>query len=79
MVHIEVRKLYEAAQTPQFVYHEPSEKELIIEYHSPRKICQFFEGLIEGTAEYFRSPITFQQKQCVHSGAQFCEYFLTFV
>lgn len=78
MVHIEVKKLYRDAEPPDFFYKEPADNRLIIEYSSKRKLCHFMEGLIDGVADYFKSPIKYKQTSCTLNGNKTCEFDLTF-
>lgn len=79
VIHIEVRKLYRDAEPPSFTFEEPSPDTLIMRYHSKRKLCLFMEGMIEGVAEYYKSPIKQRQKRCMLEGGSDCEFELIFV
>jgi len=78
IIHVEVRKLYKDAETPHFSYKDPASNRLIIEYESKRKLCHFMEGLIEGVAVYFQSPIQYQQTRCALKEGKVCEFDLVF-
>jgi hypothetical protein len=78
VIHVEVQKLYEGVETPRFIYHDIGPDRLVIEYSSPRKLCHFMEGLIEGTADYFKSPIQYRQEQCLLRGDSVCLFDLEF-
>ncbi|HLI48079.1 MAG TPA: heme NO-binding domain-containing protein [Chthonomonas sp.] len=72
IIHPEVRKLYPGAQVPVFEFDTSSSNKLIITYSSPRKLCAFAQGLIEGTAEYFGETIDLQHLVCMHRGDSNC-------
>jgi predicted hydrocarbon binding protein len=78
VVHLEVKKLYSDAEPPSFAYDDPSPERLIIRYRSKRRLCQFMEGLIEGVADYYRSPIKYKQTSCMLEGSEVCVFELTF-
>jgi predicted hydrocarbon binding protein len=75
---IEVKKLYADAKPPEFVMEDPSPDRLVMRYVSERKLCLLAEGLIEGVAEHYRSPIRFRQTQCMLEGGSSCEFELEF-
>lgn len=78
IIHVEVKKLYKDAETPEFIYEDPAPDRLIMQYKSGRKLCYFMEGLIDGVADVFRSPITHRQRHCMLEGGELCEFELTF-
>ncbi|MFQ5586426.1 MAG: heme NO-binding domain-containing protein, partial [Thermodesulfobacteriota bacterium] len=57
---------------------EPSADRLIITYKSRRKLCLFMEGLIDGVADYYSSPITYEQRICMLDGGEVCEFDLAY-
>lgn len=52
-IHIEVRKLYPDAELPTFTVQERSDKRMVMDYRSPRRMGALAEGLMEGTARRF--------------------------
>jgi predicted hydrocarbon binding protein len=78
VIHVEVRKLFKDAEPPTMRFVDPSPDELLITYISKRKLCTLMEGLLDGTAEYFKTPIRYGQSACVLRGAETCEFHLTF-
>ncbi|CEK14847.1 heme NO binding protein [Chthonomonas calidirosea] len=72
IIHPEVRKLYPGAQVPVFEFDTSSSNQLIITYSSPRKLCRFAQGLIEGTAAYFGETIELQHLACMQQGDPAC-------
>lgn len=57
-IHVEVRKLYPDAELPSFDYPPCAEGHLVMEYHSPRPMAAFAEGLVKATVEYFGDAVT---------------------
>ena len=78
IIHVEVKKLYRDAELPKFGYTDPSSNRLIIEYESKRNLCLFMEGMIDGVAHYFKSPIKYKQTKCALKNSKVCEFDLTF-
>ena len=78
LVHLEVKKFYQNADVPHFIYHDNKNDELLIEYHSKRQLCAFMEGLLDGVAEEFNTPMRFHQTQCVHVGHDHCLFNISF-
>jgi len=52
-IHIEVLKLYPAAELPRFVVEERTAARMVLLYTSPRKMGHLSEGLILGSARQF--------------------------
>ncbi|HDN80234.1 MAG: hypothetical protein DRI61_13995 [Chloroflexi bacterium] len=77
-VHVSMTRSLPDARPPRFTYREPSERELVIVYRSPRRLCTFAKGLIAGVAEYFQEQITVEEKHCMKQGHPACELHLTF-
>lgn len=72
VIHPEVRKLFPGADVPDFDFDSPSEDQVALGYRSPRKLCSFAEGLIEGAAEYFGEEVSMEQLQCMKRGDEKC-------
>ena len=78
IVHAEVGKRFKGAAPPRFTYKDPSANRLVMEYHSQRGLCGFMEGLIEGVADVFKSPIKCKHTRCRLRGDAACEFDLRF-
>jgi hypothetical protein len=72
VIHREVRKLYPGAIAPSFAFSTSPEGHLRLEYTSPRKLCAFAEGLIEGTAVHFGETVRVTQPTCARRGDPTC-------
>ncbi len=78
IIHVEVQKLYKETQLPTFQYKEPMEDELIITYYSKRKLYPLMEGLVNGVANYFNSPIKQNLTIYTKDNVEFCDFHLKF-
>ena len=78
IIHPEVRKLYPGADVPVFDFDTASEEVLLVGYHSPRRMCAFAQGLVEGAAAYFGESIRFEQSLCMHRGDSQCLFHIRF-
>jgi len=76
--HVEVKKLYHDADTPFFSCREGVDGVLVLRYSSKRNLCSMVEGLIDGLAAHFGVAISHKQIQCAITGAECCEFHLTF-
>jgi hypothetical protein len=65
VIHPEVRKLFPGADVPTFEFEIPDERTVALSYVSPRKLCSFAEGLVEGAADRFSETVTIEQTQCM--------------
>jgi hypothetical protein len=77
IIHPEVNKLYAGAETPDFDFDPSSADVLVMRYASPRRLCEFAQGLIEGAAAHYRETVTIDQPQCMHRGDARCEFRIT--
>lgn len=78
VIHIEVKKLYPGAYTPDFQYESKEDELLTMHYKSPRKLCYLAEGLIQGAAEHYQCDYQLVHSQCMHDGAEHCTFELNF-
>jgi len=72
IIHPEVRKLYPGADVPVFDFDDSSPDRLVMGYQSPRKMCSFAEGLLEGTANHYGERMTIEQPCCMKRGDERC-------
>lgn len=72
VIHVEVHKLDELAQTPKITVEQLNENDALLEYYSPRKLCFLAEGLLKGAAHHYGINIATKQTQCMHNGAANC-------
>jgi hypothetical protein len=72
IIHPEVRKLYPGADVPTFGFTTASDGTITMRYGSPRRLCAFAEGLIEGAATQFAQVVTIVQPRCMLRGDELC-------
>jgi hypothetical protein len=78
IIHPEVRKLYPGANVPAFTYDTSSPDVLGMTYQSPRRLCAFAEGLVEGAAAHYGESVVFTQPRCMHRGDASCSFRISF-
>lgn len=78
VIHAEVKRLHRDAYLPVFEYADGDNGDLIMFYHSKRMLCTVAEGLILGASELFNGAITFHHPQCMHKGAERCQFVIEF-
>jgi hypothetical protein len=78
IIHPEVRKLYPGADVPVFDYDVSSDDVLVLGYQSPRKLCAFAEGLIEGAADHYGEVAEIAQPICMNRGDEKCRLHISF-
>ncbi len=79
VIHVEVRKLFPDALTPQFSFENNNSNELTMIYKSTRQLCRLAEGLIHGASEYYKTPIEVSQSQCYLRGDPNCRIEIKFL
>jgi hypothetical protein len=72
IIHPEVRKLYPGADVPDFDLQTESAHRVTLKYRSPRRMCAFAEGLIEGAAQHYGEQVRIEQPSCMLHGAEAC-------
>ncbi|WP_412755051.1 heme NO-binding domain-containing protein [Legionella pneumophila] len=77
-IHVEVEKLNPGEQLPFITYEDPASNILIMLYRSPRKLCHFAIGLINGAAKHYRKNIKINQTLCMHQQSDHCRLEITF-
>ncbi|MDQ2731310.1 MAG: heme NO-binding domain-containing protein [Armatimonadota bacterium] len=78
IIHPEVRKLYPGADVPEFDFDNSNEDFLLMTYRSPRKLCAFAQGLVEGAAAHYGEEVTFEQPECMLRGDEACVFHIRF-
>jgi hypothetical protein len=72
IIHPEVRKLYPGADVPTFGFTTAEDGTITMRYGSPRRLCAFAEGLIEGAAAHFGQTVAIEQPSCMLRGDELC-------
>lgn len=76
--HIEIKKLYKDADTPVFSVEDRGVGPLVMKYRSNRRLCHFVEGLVDGLAEQYHTPIGRVHSRCQLNGDPECVFHLSF-
>lgn len=79
LIHPEVRKLYPGASPPVFDFDTSDHHNLVIGYHSERRLCALAEGFMQGAAEHFQEHAQISQPTCMHEGADKCVFHVRFI
>ena len=72
IIHPEVRKLYPGADVPEFEFDATDAGGLALAYRSPRRLCAFGEGLLEGAAAHYGETARIDQPECLLRGDERC-------
>ena len=72
IIHPEVRKLYPGADVPTFGFSTDTDGTITMRYGSPRRLCAFAEGLIEGAAAHYGQVVAIAQPSCMLRGDELC-------
>ena len=73
-IHVEVHKLYPDAQFPSFKTHIRDNSRLEIDYRSCRPLAPLAEGLILGASDYFREPVSVDQRRHEDGSGSFVRF-----
>lgn len=73
-IHKVVRSANPGAKPPELKAVRISPTELHLTYGSQRKLCFVAKGIIRGLAAHFEEEIELEESQCMHAGAETCEF-----
>lgn len=73
VIHVEVKKLDARAETPEVTVESRDDKQMVIRYYSPKKLCHLAMGLLKGAAELFNENISISMPKCMHEGENACQ------
>lgn len=78
-IHRYMEQSLKGAMLPKlrYVNHGPELLEII--YDSPRRLCRFLQGVIDGTGQYFNEPLEIRELECQHRGAAACRILVHFL
>ena len=79
VIHAEVKRLHPGAYLPKFEYEDENDDNLVLYYHSKRKLCHASIGLIHGAAKTFNENISIEHLECMHHGASRCKLVVNFL
>lgn len=78
IIHPEVRKIYPGADVPVFGFDLSQPPRIGMTYDSPRRMCAFAEGLIQGAAAHYGERVMLRQPTCMHRGDPECRFEIEF-
>ena len=76
-IHELVRATIAQAAPPQLAIRELGPNGVAIEYSSPRRLCVFLRGLVEGTARHYGETAAIEERTCMHRGDAACTFEVT--
>lgn len=71
-IHDAIHRHNPERKPPQLSAHKESDDELIIHYHSHRKLCHVVRGIVRGLGERFNEDLSINETQCMYHGANEC-------
>jgi hypothetical protein len=73
-IHELVRATIPQAKPPRLVVDEDGPDAVRIEYNSPRRLCVFLCGLVDGTAEHYGERAAIEETACMRRGDEACTF-----
>jgi hypothetical protein len=73
-IHELVRATIPQARPPRLLVEEDGPDAVRIEYRSPRRLCVFLCGLVEGTAEHYGERAAIEEETCMLRGDEACTF-----
>ena len=77
IIHMEVKKLDKKAKPPSLTVLRSSDKEMVLEYRSTKKLCYLAMGMLKSAANMFSEDVTLAMPVCIHNGHDHCELVIT--
>jgi hypothetical protein len=66
------------SRPPQLLVSERGEQGIAISYASPRRLCAFLSGLVEGTARHYGEQALIEERTCMERGDPICDFEVRF-
>lgn len=76
-IHSHVTRHLENARPPRLQCKQLSARQLLIHYHSPRRLCSVLRGLILGVGICFGQDLSVRETACMRRGDQKCTFEVT--
>ncbi|MEW6737225.1 MAG: heme NO-binding domain-containing protein [Acidobacteriota bacterium] len=73
IIHTIIRRKTTAANPPTLQCERVNEKQIILTYDSPRKMCTLAKGIIKGIAKHYNETISINQTTCMLTGSPNCK------
>lgn len=68
VIHVEVRKVYQDSNPPEFIYTKVSENQVRLAYKSPRMLDALAEGLVYGVGDRFGEELSIIRRPQARNG-----------
>lgn len=71
-IHTVVRRQDGIALPPYLKARRATPTQVVVEYSSPRKLCDVARGIVRGIAEHYREQVGIEQPECMNRGDSRC-------
>lgn len=76
-IHMVVRARNRKANPPRLVCNRLTDREIVIDYRSERKLCRVAQGIALGVAEHYGEAIEIVEETCMHRGDPSCKIWIS--
>lgn len=78
-IHRHLGQTFKDASFPEMRYVDHGPELLEIIYDSPRRLCRFLRGILDGVGECFNEPLEIREMECQQRGAPACRILVRFL
>jgi hypothetical protein len=78
-IHRHLGHTFKEASLPELRYVDHGPELLEIIYDSPRLLCRFLRGVLDGVSQYFNEPLEIREMECQQRGAPACRILVRFL
>jgi len=78
-IHRHLEQTFKEASLPELRYVDHGPELLEIIYDSPRHLCRFLRGVLDGVSQYFNEPLEIREMECQQRGAPACRILVRFL
>jgi hypothetical protein len=79
MIHRHLGKTFKEASLPELRYINHAPELLEIVYDSPRRLCRFLRGILDGVSQQFNEPLEVREMECQLRGSPACRILVRFL
>lgn len=72
VVHPQVGQIFRGSTLPRLEPELAADGRLVLRYASPRRLCAFLEGMVEGVALLFGEAVAIEHETCLRRGDHAC-------
>ena len=76
-IHQVVRARNKKANPPKLVCNRLTDREIVIDYRSERKLCRVAKGIALGVASHYGEAIDIVEETCMHKGDPSCKIWIS--